>query len=163
MRRFLLLAALLVGASVFAAGLFELRRTSPLARAFASCPRWVEQTSYAPTAADLALPVVARLEDTGLISQSGRGCSEYSDDVRSGNLGPLAVEYSVWNYKGQLLSDGFGASVFDPACPSRPVPITMHEGRGSVMLRSDPGRGLYFVSTGHDPAQTVTLRTVTAK
>lgn len=126
------------------------------------CSSHLEPTGEPPSPADLARPVTAHIVDTGLISESSRGCSEYGDQVRSGTLGPFAVEYDVFDYKGLPVTTGTQARIFDPTCRSRAVSIRMDGAVDAVELRSDPASGLYFISPHRGPDGAFAVRVVHA-
>ena len=143
---------LLLGALVGASG----------CRADSVCSSYLEPTGDPAAPADLARPVNAHIVDTGLISESSRGCSEYGDQVRSGTLGPFAVEYDVFDYKGLPVTTGTQARIFDPTCRSRAVSIRMDGTVDGVELRSDPTSGLYFISPHRGPDGAFSVRVVHA-
>jgi hypothetical protein len=88
--------------------------------------------------------------------------TEYAEETHTGTLGPFGAELDAWDYKGQLLTDGRHAVLFEPSCRARAVPITMHTGHGGVELRKAPLPGVYFVKTGLRPEDTIAVRVVPA-
>ena len=99
-----------------------------------------------------ALPEEARLVDEGLVSDNrDQGCarafpgSEYGNQIRRGRLGPFAVEYGVFDYKGLPVTTGATATIADPPCPRGGLAFTMLT-QDAVRLRHDSKRDVYFVS-----------------
>ena len=126
-------------------------------KAVRSCPSWIEPAPVAPTASDLALPVIGHIVDTGLVSTSGFW-SEYGTQKRSGTLGPFGVEYDAFDYKGLSVTTATEARIFAPTCPGKVIPVKMWNTVSGVDLRRDEAHDLYFISTAKSVEGTVAVR-----
>ena len=93
---------------------------------------------------DLALPILATLEDVEPPKRENNGC-EYGEEEHRAKLGPLAARYSAMDYKGQTVTTGATLLLSSPTCPATTVSFTMST-RGDVRVRHDPKRDLYVVT-----------------
>ncbi|MBI5534668.1 MAG: hypothetical protein HY898_18225 [Deltaproteobacteria bacterium] len=140
MRLVLLLALLAVGCS----------RSGPLCPALQKDPTTYTKSELA------ALPEVGSLKAVHE-ERSRSPFNEHAAIEVQAELGPLRVDYEVWDYKGQRVTAGRTASIRAPACANESFKLLMTS-ESTIRLRHDTVRDLWIVSNLDDPQGAVVLR-----